>query len=273
VVDAIEAGRAVGGGAASASQLIGARLRNPRRLAAILLVGLTGGLVFAFLYARGDLAGSDALAYWMSVRTWLAGGDPFVAPEPFLPWAYAPWTLYLFLPWALLPWSIAWFFWRAINIALFAWTVGWAYQRRPLATAIGVALVGVPLTANLDTGNINVLIVMAMWAAQFAGPRLAGLLWAIGGALKWVPVVLIVLLPRRAWPWGLAFLGLAVVLALATWQMTLSQIDIAFNLPRPIRLDYLLLLWAAVPWVWRYLDRKPRFDPDAPARRVESLPA
>lgn len=240
------------------------RLRDPRRLVAILLLALTGGLTLAFLYARGELGGSDALAYWTSVRIWLAGGDPFVAPEPFLPWAYAPWTLYLFLPWALLPWSVAWFLWRAVNIALFAWTVGWAYRRRPLTTAVIVAALGVPLTANLDTGNINVFIVLAVFAAHFTGPRLAGLLWAFGVALKWVPALLIVFLPRRAWPWGLLFLGIAAVLTLATWPQTLQQIDIAFNFPRPARIDYLLLLWAGIPWLWRWLDRHPKLDPDAP---------
>ena len=239
------------------------RLRDPRRLAAMLLLTLTGGLTLAFLYARGELGGSDALAYWTSVRIWLAGGDPFVAPESFLPWAYAPWTLYLFLPWALLPWSVAWFFWRAINIALFAWTVGWAYRRRPLTTAVTVAALGVPLTANLDTGNINVFIVLAVFAAHFVGPRMAGLLWAFGAALKWVPAFLLVFLPRRTWPWGFLFLGIAAVLTFATWPQTLQQIDIAFNFPRPARIDYLLLLWAAVPWLWQWLDRHPRLDPDA----------
>ena len=248
---------------AAAPPPLAARPRDPRRLAAILLLALTGGLILAFLYARGELAGSDALAYWMSIRVWLNGGDPFVAPEPFLPWSYAPWTLYLFLPWALLPWSVAWFFWRAINIALFAWTVGWAYRRRPLTTALIVAALGVPLAANLDTGNINMLIVLAMWAAQFTGPRLGGLLWALGAALKWVPAVLIVFLPRPAWRWGLLFLALAAILTLATWPQTLSQIDIAFNFPRPVRVDYLLLLWAGVPWLWRKLDRQRRLDPDA----------
>jgi hypothetical protein len=26
------------------------------------------------------------------------------------------------------------------------------------------------------------------------------------------------------------------------------------SFPRPIRIDYLLLLWAAVPWLWRHPD-------------------
>ena len=54
-------------------------LRNPRRLPlAILLLAITGGLVVAFIYARGELAGSDALAYWTGVQRWLAGEDIYL---------------------------------------------------------------------------------------------------------------------------------------------------------------------------------------------------
>ena len=61
------------------------------------------------------------------MQRWLAGEDIYqVSPGPqrataegALPFAYSPWSLYLFLPWAALPWDIAWFSWRAANIALF----------------------------------------------------------------------------------------------------------------------------------------------------------
>jgi hypothetical protein len=113
-----------------------ARLRDPRRLTAILLLALIGGVVLAFLWARGQLAGSDALAYWTGVQRWLAGQDIYqvipglyVPPtEGALPYAYAPWSLYVFLPWALLPWDIAWVGWRLANFALFAASVAWAWH-------------------------------------------------------------------------------------------------------------------------------------------------
>jgi hypothetical protein len=57
-------------------------------------------------------------------------------------------------------------------------------------------------------------------------------------------------LPPRPRRYGLAFLGVAAVLTLATWPQTLRQIEIVLNFPRPLRLDYLLLVWAAVPWLW-----------------------
>lgn len=235
-----------------------ARLRQPRRLAAIALLTLTGGLVLAFIYARGQLAGSDALAYWTAVQRWLSGEDIYqVQPglyipptEGALPYAYAPWSLYLFLPWALLPWNVAWFAWRAVNIALFAWTVGWAYDRRPLASAVLLAVLGPALAANFDTGNINVFIVLGVWLAWFAGPRLGGTLWALGAALKFVPGALLPFLPHRAWRHGLAALAVLAVLTLATWPQVVRQLDIVLNYPRPLRIDYMLLAWAAVPWLW-----------------------
>jgi hypothetical protein len=236
---------------AAPSESLAVRLRDRRRLAAILLLALTGGIILAFLYARGELAGADARAYWVGVRLWLGGGDPYDPGAPFLPYAYAPWTLYLFLPWALLPWTMAWFFWRALSILLFAWSVSWAYQRRSLPTAALVAALGVPLAANLDTGNVTLLLVLAVWAAQFCGPRLGGLLWAIAASTKWLPAILIVFLPPRARLWGVAFAAGAAVLALATWPQTLEQLRVVIFHPRPLRLDYLLVAWAAVPWLWR----------------------
>jgi hypothetical protein len=231
---------------------------EPRRLLAIGLLALAGGLVLAFLWARGERAGSDAFAYWTAVHRWLAGQDIyFVQPgldlppsEGALPYSYAPWSLYLFLPWAALPWDVAWFTWRIVNVALFAASVAWAYEARPLGTAVVVAVLGPAIAANFDTGNINVLIVLGVWLAWFAGSRTGGVAWALGAALKFVPAVLLVFVPRRAWRPGLAVLAVLAVLTLATWPQVVRQLDIVITYPRPLRVDYMLLAWAAVPWLW-----------------------
>jgi hypothetical protein len=241
---------------AAARSLI-ADLRQPRRLAAIGLLALAGGLVVAFDYARGDRAAADAIAYWQAVHTWLNGGDiyrtivdPSQASGVILPYAYPPWTLVLFLPWALLPWPTAWFVWRWGSVLLFGWTARWAYQRRPLGTAVMIAILGPALAANFDSGNVNIVLTLAVWAAQFVGPRLGGTLWAVATAVKWLPGALFAVLSPRARAFGLVALAIALLLELATWPETLRQIDIALNYPRPLRLDYMLLLWAAVPWLW-----------------------
>lgn len=235
-----------------------ARLRDPRRIAAIVLIGMTIGVVVAFLWARGQLAGSDALAYWTAVHHWLAGADIYhVVPgryipptEGALPYAYAPWSLYLFLPWAALPWDLAWFVWRAANIGLFAYSVAWAYDRRALGTAAFVVVLAPSLAANFDTGNINVLISLTPWLAWLVTARWGGVGWAIGTALKVVPGPLLLFMPRASWRVGLGVLGVLIVFTLATWPETLRQVRIVLDYPRPLRLDYLILVWGIVPWLW-----------------------
>lgn len=225
-------------------------LRDRRRLLAILLTSLAGTMIVVFVIARGELAGADARAYWGGVRVWLAGGDPMLPPQPYLPYVYAPWSVPLFLPWALLPWDVAWIVWRGINVLLLVWSAAWAYQRQPLATAILLCILAAPIAATLDTGNLTLLCALGVWAAQFTGPRLGGLLWALATVLKWFPAPLWLILPARARLWGLVWMAVAALLMLATWPQTLVQIETAVTFPRPFRLDYLLLLWAAVPWIW-----------------------
>ena len=45
-------------------------------------------------------------------------------------------------------------------------------------------------------------------------------------------------------------LGVLAVLTLATWPQTLRQLDIVLNYPRPLRIDYMILAWGIVPWLW-----------------------
>ena len=154
----------------------------------------------------------------------------------------------LFAPWALLPWDVAWFVWRVGTILLLLWTIHWAYRRRPLTTAVIVAVLAFPFGANLDTGNINLQLTLMLWAAQFTGPRLGGLLWALATWMKWVPVVFWPILPGRAKHWGLVWLAVSVGLSILTLPLTIIQLQALFGFgARPVRLDYLVYLWAAVP--------------------------
>lgn len=239
------------------------RLRDRRRLAAVLLVSITLTLIVVGLAGRGEPAGADARAYWAGVRLWLNGGDPYHPTGPFLPYVYAPWMLPLFSPWSLLPWDVAWFVWRGGTILALLWTFHWAYSRRPLTTAVIVAGLAFPFGANLDTGNINLLLVLMLWAAQFAGPRTAGLLWALATWMKWLPVIHWPVLSRRARLWGLVWLAASVLLSLLTLPLTIVQLQTLFGFGgRPIRLDFLVYLWAFIPWLYRWLDQR-----DVAARR------
>ena len=226
------------------------RLHDRRRLLAIFLLALAGGIGLAGMFARGELAGVDARAYWAAVRIWLNAGDPYHPASPFMPYVYAPWLLPAFLPWALLPWDVAWFVWRGGTILLLLWTVSWAYRRRPLATAFVALGLAFPAFANLDTGNINLVLVLMLWGARFSGPRTGGLLWALATAMKWLPLAFLPILAPRARLHGVLFLAIAAVLTLATLPLTLVQLSVVFALPRPARLDYVVFLWALVPSLW-----------------------
>ena len=228
------------------------RLHDRRRIVAMTLLILTFGCLAAGIVARGEPAGADARAYWAAVRIWLGGGDPYRPTGPFLPYVYAPWMLPLFAPWALMPWDVAWYVWRGGTILGLLWTIHWAYSRRPLQTAVLVALLGFPFGANLDTGNINLPLTLLLWGAQFSGPRVAGVLWAIASWMKWVPVVFLAVLSPRARLWGLLFLAVSVALSLATLPGTIAQLEALVSFGRrPIRLDYIVFLWALVPVLWR----------------------
>ena len=229
------------------------RLRDPHRLLAIVLFAVIGGVLAAGLLSRGEAAGADARAYWAGVRIWLNGGDPYHPTGPFLPYVYAPWMLPVFAPWALLPWDVAWFVWRGTTILAFLWTVHWAYHQRPLATAFVAAALAFPIAANIDTGNITLILALLLWGAQFAGPRLAGLLWGMATWVKWVPAPLILVLQPRARGLGLVWLAAAILLSIVTLPLTIVQFQALFGFgARPLRLDYLVMLWATVPWFWRH---------------------
>ena len=48
----------------------------------------------------------------------------------------------------------------AARSSLLLWTIHWAYRRRPLTTAVIVAVLAFPIGANLDTGNINLQLTL-----------------------------------------------------------------------------------------------------------------
>ncbi len=228
------------------------RIRSPQRALAMVLLAAWFGFVLAGMIARGDNAAADAQAYWAAVRIWLEGGDPYHPTGPFLPYVYAPWMLPLFAPWAMLPWNVAWFVWRGASLLLWLWTVRWAYARRPLATAILVWLLLIPMLSSIDTGNINLLLALALFGAHFMGPRAGGLIWGLATWMKWVPAVIWFFLPPRTRSWGLIFLALSGVLSLLMLPLTIVQLQALFGFgTRPFRADFFVFVWAVVPWWWQ----------------------
>ena len=71
--------------------------------------------------------------------------------------------------------------------------------------------------------------------------------------IKWAPAALILVLAPRARAWGLMWLGVAVGLSIVTLPLTIVQFQALFGFGgRPVRLDYLVLVWATIPWLWRH---------------------
>lgn len=228
------------------------RLRDRRRVAAMVILILLFAGAIAGMWARGDVAGADARAYWAAVRLWLDGGDPYHPTGPFLPYVYAPWMLPLFIPWAMLPWEVAWFAWRGASLLLLLWTIRWAYTRRPLPTAILLVILWIPILANIDTGNVNLLLALALFGAYFVDGRLAGLVWGLATWMKWVPALVWPMLPPRARGIGLVWLAIAGLLSLVMLPLTIIQLQVLFGFgSRPVRADYLVFLWSIVPWWWQ----------------------
>jgi hypothetical protein len=90
-----------------------------------------------------------------------------------------------------------------------------------------------------------------VWAAQFTGPRLGGLLWALAAWMKWIPAVFWFILRPPTKFWGLIWLAVSIALSLALLPLTIIQLQTLFGFgARPVRLDYLVYLWAFVPWLY-----------------------
>jgi hypothetical protein len=58
-------------------------------------------------------------------------------------------------------------------------------------------------------------------------------------------------MPRSSWRTGAIVLAVLIVLTLASWPQVVRQLDIVLNYPRPLRIDYMILLWGIVPWLYQ----------------------
>jgi hypothetical protein len=78
------------------------------------------------------------------------------------------------------------------------------------------------------------------------------MLWMIATTVKWIPAVFWPFLSPRGRLWGVAWTILAVALTAITLPQTLIQLHVLFSFERPLRVDYLVFIWAIVPWAWRH---------------------
>jgi hypothetical protein len=82
-----------------------------------------------------------------------------------------------------------------------------------------------------------------------------GALWALATWMKWVPAIVWPILSPATRRWGLVWLAVSIGLSIVLLPLTIVQFQALFGFgARPIRLDYLVYLWAFIPWVYRRLD-------------------
>ena len=249
------------------------RLRDPRRIAAIVLLSLTFALLIAGLLARGESGGADARAYWAGVRIWLNGGDPYHPTGPFLPYVYAPWMLPAL---------------RAVGGPPLGRRVVRLARLDDPAPALDDPL-GVPTPTADDGGHLRDPRVPVRGQprhrqhqppadADAVGrpvhrPTSRGL--AVGprdldemGARD----PLVRSSPRARACGGSAGWRISIALSVATLPLTIIQLQVLFGFgARPLRLDYLVFLWAFVPWLYRRPDPFDFLRPATWRRWLETL--
>ena len=74
----------------------------------------------------------------------------------------------------------------------------------------------------------------------------------VATTVKWVPAVFWPFMSPRGRLWGLVWFVLALILTALTLPQTLIQLQVLFSFQRPLRVDYLVFIWAIVPWAWRH---------------------
>ena len=143
-------------------------------------------LVFAWLFLVQRDFFLDARAYWSADLDDLYGGSLVGRRGTYL---YSPPFAQLFWPATLLPWTVFAALFCALNLAVLAWMAG------PILAAVLLFLPFSPVTDEITTGNIHLLIGAAIvigfrWPAAWAFPLLTkvtpgvGVLW-FAGARAW----------------------------------------------------------------------------------------
>jgi hypothetical protein len=143
-------------------------------------------LVFAWLFLVQRDFFLDARAYWSADLDDLYGGSLVGRRATYL---YSPAFAQLLWPATLLPWTVFGALFCALNLTLLAWMAG------PILAAVLLFLPFSPVTDEITTGNIHLLIAAAIvisfrWPVVWAFPLLTkvtpgvSVLW-FAGAREW----------------------------------------------------------------------------------------
>jgi hypothetical protein len=190
-------------------------------------VGITAAVLVALIaLGRALLPYTiDFPVYYEAGRSLLAGRTDLYSPsfalDPPMRYVYPPAFVVLFAPFALLSPQDAYGLWFALLAGATYWVIrralaDWRAERFSLQLWASALLAGPFLIYGLRSSNVHLLVVLLTLGGALAWVRgrlwRASLCWALGGALKVLPLLLIpVLVLLREWRLARRTLILSVV--------------------------------------------------------------
>jgi hypothetical protein len=205
----------------------------------------------------GGGGGIDAIAYWTAASNVRDGQPLYLIPEgSFAAYAYPPAFAQVLVPFSYLPMTAFVWLWRGLELAALRFTVGsW--------TRTGLALLLPPVLAEIDAGNVH-LLMAAVCALAMRG---TGTAIAPAALLKFATIPLAPLqwrLDRRGLVAGLLVAAGLVIVSLllqpAAWADYIRFIqgsefpsgwyNVAESVPLPLRLALsVATAFAALKWI------------------------
>jgi hypothetical protein len=176
--------------------------------------GLTPGDAFTYL-AAGERLNDGHQLYAL-----LPGDRPVVLHPPFwtVPLLSPPPMAVLIRPFALLPGDAGAYAWWAVCLVALGGTIVALVRRKPIATAIAIIVLSIPIAYEIGVGNLNAVVLALLVAGWYLFARgrdvATGALFAAATALKVTPgIMLWWLLTQRRWAGVKGFVAAGLVVA------------------------------------------------------------
>jgi alpha-1,2-mannosyltransferase len=179
--------------------------------------GFIPGDAFTYL-AAGERLNDGHPLYALS-----PGDRPVGINPPFwtVPLLSPPLIAVLMRPFALLPDDVGAYAWWAVCLAAMGGSVFALIRRKPITTAIAVAILSIPIAYEIGVGNVNALILAMLVGAWYSYARgrdgATGFLLAAATVLKVTPgVTLWWLVTQRRWSGVRAFVVAGIALSIVS---------------------------------------------------------
>lgn len=168
--------------------------------------GFIPGDAFTYL-AAGERLNDGHQLYALSPADRPVGLNPPLWTVPLLS---PPPIAVLLRPFALLPGDLGAYAWWAVCLAALGGSILALVARKPIATALAVGILAIPIAYEFGVGNVNSIVLAALIGGWYFFARgsdgAAGMLFAAAAVLKVIPVVLLWwLVTQRRWSAASAF--------------------------------------------------------------------